>query len=633
MGILDGKRILIAGVTMDSSIGFAVARIAQEQGATVLVSNFGRALGITKRIVGRLPEPAPVIELDVTDTEHLKRLPDLVREHVDGLDGLVHSIAFGNPETLLGGKFLEGPWDDVAQAVQVSAYSLASLSTACLPLMQDGGSVVGMTFDATVAWPAYDWMGVAKAGLESCSRYLARDLGPKGIRVNLISAGPSRPLPRRPSRGSRSSSRCGATARPSAGTRRTPSPRRVAWWPCSATSSRPPPVRSCTSTAATTPWVPDRQFLPHRGSDRFDSVRRMTSALVELRVLEGPNLYFPRAAMSFTLDMTALIDAPDEVALRFAGRIGLRSARPGGSGSGFRRRRAARAVGRLVRQIAGEAGTSRVAVRVRPTADVHQIVVAYPWRNRNRAQELGHAVASVLDGLGSPDGATPEAVEKLVSGAADAVREGGLGPGPTTLRPRVPVVAVAGTNGKTTTSRMVAHIPRAAGLHVGWSSTDGIYVDGGAGRGGQKPGPSGAGRVLAHEEVQLAVTETARGGILLKGIGLAYNDVSVFTNVSADHLGLHGINLLDQLAEVKGVVCRITRSDGWVVLNGDDPRVYATRSAIKAKPWVFSRDPDSPSVRETLTNGGRATTVIDSWLSVLTASSDPDRCWRRPTCR
>jgi meromycolic acid enoyl-[acyl-carrier-protein] reductase len=194
MGILEGKRILVAGVTMDSSIGFAVARVAQEQGATVLVSNFGRALGITKRIVGRLPEPAPVIELDVTDPDHLQRLPDQVREHVDGLDGVVHSIAYGNPETLLGGKFLQGPWDDVAQAVQVSAYSLASLTTACLPLMEDGGSVVGMTFDASVAWPAYDWMGVAKAGLESCSRYLARDLGPRGIRVNLVSAGPLKTL-------------------------------------------------------------------------------------------------------------------------------------------------------------------------------------------------------------------------------------------------------------------------------------------------------------------------------------------------------------------------------------------------------------------------------------------------------
>ena len=189
MGILEGKRILVAGVTMDSSIGFAVARIAQEQGATVLVSNFGRALGITKRIVGRLPQPAPVLELDVTDPEHLERLPDLVREHVDGLDGVVHSIAFGNPETLLGGKFLDGPWEDVAQAVQVSAYSLQSLAVACLPLMSEGGSVVGLTFDATVAWPGYDWMGFAKGALESCNRYLARDLGPKGIRSNLISAG------------------------------------------------------------------------------------------------------------------------------------------------------------------------------------------------------------------------------------------------------------------------------------------------------------------------------------------------------------------------------------------------------------------------------------------------------------
>jgi meromycolic acid enoyl-[acyl-carrier-protein] reductase len=194
MGILDGKQILVAGVTMDSSIGFAVARVAQEQGAKVVVSNFGRALGITKRIVKRLPEEAPVIELDVTDQDHLARLPQLLGEHVDRLDGVVHSIAYGNPATLLGGNFLDGPWDDVAQAVQVSAYSLASLTKACLPMMSSGGSVVGMTFDASVAWPAYDWMGVAKAGLESCSRYLARDLGPQGIRVNLVAAGPLRTL-------------------------------------------------------------------------------------------------------------------------------------------------------------------------------------------------------------------------------------------------------------------------------------------------------------------------------------------------------------------------------------------------------------------------------------------------------
>ncbi|MGN6574330.1 MAG: Mur ligase family protein, partial [Nocardioides sp.] len=198
------------------------------------------------------------------------------------------------------------------------------------------------------------------------------------------------------------------------------------------------------------------------------------------------------------------------------------------------------------------------------------------------------------------------------------------GPGPTTLRPRVPIVAVTGTNGKTTTSRMVAHIARTNGLHVGWSSTDGIYVDGELVEPGDYSGPSGAGRVLARKEVQLAVTETARGGILLKGIGVTSNNVSVFTNVSADHLGLQGIDTLDQLAEVKSVVCRITRPDGWVVLNGDDPRVLATRTSIKARPWVFSRDPDSPAIREVLSDGGRATTVIDGWLCVLTPDADPD---------
>jgi meromycolic acid enoyl-[acyl-carrier-protein] reductase len=194
MGILDGKRILVAGVTMDSSIGFATAKIAQEQGATVLISNFGRALGITRRIAKRLPVEPAVLELDVTDQGHLDGLADAVREHVDGLDGVVHSIAYGNPETLLGGKFMDGPWEDVAQAVQVSAYSLKSLAVATRPLMSEGGSIVGLTFDATSAWPAYDWMGVAKAALENTSRYVARDLGPDRIRCNLVSAGPLKTL-------------------------------------------------------------------------------------------------------------------------------------------------------------------------------------------------------------------------------------------------------------------------------------------------------------------------------------------------------------------------------------------------------------------------------------------------------
>src|SRR4029078_2255316 len=146
-GILEGKRILVAGVTLDSSIGFATAKVAQEQGATVLISNFGRALNITKRIAKRLPTEPPVLELDVTNQEHLDGLADAVREHVDGLDGVVHSIAYGNPETILGGKFLTGPWDDVAQAVHVSAYSLKSLAVTCAPLMRRGRSVRGVTLE------------------------------------------------------------------------------------------------------------------------------------------------------------------------------------------------------------------------------------------------------------------------------------------------------------------------------------------------------------------------------------------------------------------------------------------------------------------------------------------------------
>ncbi len=343
----------------------------------------------------------------------------------------------------------------------------------------------------------------------------------------------------------------------------------------------------------------------------------MTS-LVELRVLEGPNLYFPRAAVKLTLDISGLAGAPTHTVERFARRIGLTESRPGEPDTGFRQRFATRAVARLVRTVAAEGGTAKLAVRVRPTSDPHQIVVAYPWRRRSRAQVMGYAVADVLDALPGDD------VEAAVARAAEQVREAAPGEGPTTITPRIPVVAVTGTNGKTTTSRMIAHIGRADGRVVGWSNTDGIYVDGRQVEAGDYSGPSGAGRVLAHSEVELAVTETARGGILLKGIGLTRNDVSVVTNVSADHLGLQGIDTVDQLAEVKSVVPRITRSDGWAVLNADDPRVYAMRAVIKARPWVFSRDPDSPAVRETLTAHGRATTVIDGWLCVFVPGADPD---------
>ncbi|CAN2196987.1 FabI Enoyl-[acyl-carrier-protein] [Candidatus Nanopelagicaceae bacterium] len=189
MGILEGKNILVTGVLTDGSIAFHIARLAQEEGANVVLTGFGRGLSLTTRIAGRLPKPAPIIELDVTSQEHLDGLAAEVKKHLPHLDGVVHSIGFA-PEAALGGNFLNTQWEDVATAVQVSAFSLKSLTMACHPLFKDGASVVGLDFDAQVAWPKYDWMGVAKAALESTSRYLARDLGKDNVRVNLIAAGP-----------------------------------------------------------------------------------------------------------------------------------------------------------------------------------------------------------------------------------------------------------------------------------------------------------------------------------------------------------------------------------------------------------------------------------------------------------
>ncbi|WP_061962001.1 enoyl-ACP reductase FabI [Demequina flava] len=189
MGILEGKNILVTGVLTEGSIAFDVARLCQEQGATVVLTGVGRTLKITQAMGRRLPVEAQVVPLDVTDPEQLGQLADSVREHVPHLDGVVHSIGFA-PQNVMGGGFMDGPWEDVATAMHISAYSLKALAEATLPLMSGGGSIVGLTFDGTVAWPVYDWMGVAKAALESTSRYVARDLGPQGIRCNMVSAGP-----------------------------------------------------------------------------------------------------------------------------------------------------------------------------------------------------------------------------------------------------------------------------------------------------------------------------------------------------------------------------------------------------------------------------------------------------------
>jgi meromycolic acid enoyl-[acyl-carrier-protein] reductase len=189
--LLDGKKLLITGVLDPRSIAFSVARVAQEAGAEVVLTSFGRARRLTERSAARLPEPPDVLELDVTSESDLAAVADDLGDRWGRVDGVLHAVGFA-PPSCLGGGFLDAPWSDVATAMQVSTYSFAALGRGLRDLLAaaDGASLVGLDFDASVAWPTYDWMGVAKAGLEATSRYLARELGPLGVRVNLVAAGP-----------------------------------------------------------------------------------------------------------------------------------------------------------------------------------------------------------------------------------------------------------------------------------------------------------------------------------------------------------------------------------------------------------------------------------------------------------
>lgn len=189
MGILDGKKIVITGVLTDASLAFAVAQLAQREGASIVLTGAGRALSLTQRTARRLDSTPEVFEFDVTNADHVESVREQVRDTLGSVDGVLHSIGFA-PEVCLGDDFLAAQWSDVSVAMQISAYSLKTLVDAFGPLMDRGGSIVGLDFDNTVAWPAYNWMGVAKSALESTSRYLAKELGPRGIRCNLVAAGP-----------------------------------------------------------------------------------------------------------------------------------------------------------------------------------------------------------------------------------------------------------------------------------------------------------------------------------------------------------------------------------------------------------------------------------------------------------
>src|SRR6266536_5721496 len=344
--------------------------------------------------------------------------------------------------------------------------------------------------------------------------------------------------------------------------------------------------------------------------------------LFELRVLDGPNLYFTRPAIKLSLAVPEWLQLDEARAASLAAAVGLRGTapdsssnarvRPGLPNTQYRLRFVARVAAHVTRSLASAGGTS-LAVRSRPGPEHDRVVVAFPWRRRSAAEALGKEVAQLLGAILR----TRRSFRIMLGEATRRLEAADPGPPPSVPDPPIPVIAVTGTNGKTTTVRALAHVIRAAGLEVSYSSTDGVYLNGRLVEEGDYSGFGGAARALSQPGVDIAVLETARGGILLRGIGTMNNAVAVVTNVSADHLGLHGINSLDQLAEVKAAITRITRPDGWDVLNADDPRVLAMRRVIRGRPWLFSMDPDHPAVRAAVDGGGRGMTVIDAHLTAL----------------
>ncbi|MDQ3881208.1 MAG: Mur ligase family protein [Chloroflexota bacterium] len=258
----------------------------------------------------------------------------------------------------------------------------------------------------------------------------------------------------------------------------------------------------------------------------------------------------------------------------------------------------------------------RPTLGFRESPDGLRASVAFTWRRRTIGQAIGAAAAHIALG----ERAFGDAVRQLAA----------VAPGPVAAvpRPRIPVVAITGTNGKTTVTRLVIHIAQSAGLRVGATTSDGIVIRGDVVERGDWTGYGGAGRVLAEPQLDLAVLETARGGILLRGIGYTRNDVSVVTNISADHLGLQGIDTLDELADVKASLVRLTRRDGWAVLNADDARVWEMRREARARVYAFSLDQASPHADATLERGGRAAVLDDEWLVLRAPGRAPHRLAR-----
>jgi cyanophycin synthetase len=307
--------------------------------------------------------------------------------------------------------------------------------------------------------------------------------------------------------------------------------------------------------------------------------------LVELRVLDGPNRFFTRPAI----------------------KLEFRADEPG------RAAEAAATAAIAVRRLQRELGLAEPRIATRHSVDRRRTAIAFPWRRRTISQSVAGAAARIALGRSTDR-------RELAS-----LRAVALGPLAHAPRARVPIVAITGTNGKSTTTRLIAHVLETAGRRVGMTNSDGIWVRGELVEAGDWTGYGGAGRILSEPDLDVAVLETARGGILLRGIGYAANDVSVVTNISADHLGLQGIDTLDELAEVKGTVVRITKRDGWAVLNADDPRVWAMRAITRASVYAFSLSGRTPEVEAALDAGGRAVTLEGEWIVLRGAGRRPRR--------
>jgi cyanophycin synthetase len=305
--------------------------------------------------------------------------------------------------------------------------------------------------------------------------------------------------------------------------------------------------------------------------------------LVELRVLDGPNRFFTRPA----------------VKLEFSGAEKGQAARVAG------------AAGRAVRRLSTELGLPEPRLAMRDSVDGLRSAIAFPWRRRTISQAIGTSASRIALRRSS----YPRELAGL--------RAIALGPLVNLPRARIPIVAITGTNGKSTTTRLIAHICATSGRRVGMTNSDGIYIRGQLIEAGDWTGFGGAGRILAEPALDVAILETARGGILLRGIGYSSNDVSVVTNVSADHLGLQGIDTVDELADVKASIVRITKRDGWSVLNADDPRAWAMRRQTRARIYAFSMEGPTPETDAALARGGRSATLEDGWLVLRGSTRRP----------